>query len=395
VSGGRLPTAVARAVAALAAAAACAGAQPTGGAVHDSVRAVLTRALADDAFPGAIAVVGRHDRLLSTVTVGRLERTGGAARPGDTTVWDLASLTKVVGTTSAVLQLVAARQLALDAPVGRYLPAWTAAGDSAVTVRHLLTHTAGLPAWRALYKEATSPADARAIALATRPDTLPGVRTLYSDLDFIFLGLIVERLAGVPLDRYLATHVFGPLGMGDTRFRPPAGWRARIAPTEVDPWRERLLRGEVHDENAFALGGVSGHAGLFSSARDLTRFAQAYLGWGARRRTRVFDSATVALFAMPQAMPAPRRALGWEVPTGGNSAGTRWSAGGGPVIGHTGFTGTSLWMDLGRDLFVLLLTNRVHPTRENRKIGAVRVALADAVLGALAEPPTAAGRGGR
>jgi CubicO group peptidase (beta-lactamase class C family) len=277
------------------------------------------------------------------------------------------------------MQLVGAGRMGLNAPVGRYLPDWKGAADSAVTVRRLLTHSGGLPAWRALYKEATSADDARAIALATMPDTAPGVRTLYSDLDFIFLGLIVERVSGQSLDRYLDANVFGPLGMTSTRFRPPAEWRARIAPTEVDPWRQRHLRGEVHDENAFSLGGVSGHAGLFSSAADLTRFAQSYLRWGRTPTGRVWDSTTVAQFITPQANPAPKRALGWEVPTGGNSAGTRLSVSD-QAFGHTGFTGTSLWVAPGEDLFILLLTNRVNPTRENRRIGAVRVAVADAVM---------------
>jgi CubicO group peptidase (beta-lactamase class C family) len=149
----------------------------------------------------------------------------------------------------------------------------------------------------------------------------------------------------------------------------------------VDPWRQRHIRGEVHDENAARLGGVSGHAGLFSTGRDLTRFARMYLGWGALEGVRVFDSATVAAFIRVQDTTVSRRALGWETPTGGNSAGRRMS----PVaFGHTGFTGTSLWMDPARGVFVLLLTNRVNPTRENRKIGGVRMALADAVAGALA-----------
>lgn len=350
------------------------------GALRDSVRAILTRAQTDSAFPGAIAVIGTRDSILATVPVGRIDWAADAPAPTLETLWDLASLTKVVGTTSAVLQLAAEGRLSIDAPVGRYLPMWSGAADSSVTVRHLLTHTGGLPAWRALYKEATSPEDARRIALATRADTTPGARTLYSDLDFIFLGLIVERLSGQPLDRYLATRVFAPLGMRDTRYRPPAEWRARTAPTEIDPWRGRHLRGEVHDENAASLGGVSGHAGLFSTAADLARFAQGYLRWGRAADGRVvFDSATVVRFVTPQSMPAPRRALGWEIPTGGNSAGRCLLPTEG-AFGHTGFTGTSIWIAPGRDRFVVLLTNRVNPTRENRRIGAVRVALADAVV---------------
>jgi CubicO group peptidase (beta-lactamase class C family) len=207
------------------------------------------------------------------------------------------------------------------------------------------------------------------------------VRTLYSDLGFILLGQLVERVSGMPLAAYDSARVFAPLGMRDTRYRPPASWRRRIAPTEQDPWRQRQVRGEVHDENAFRLDGVAGHAGLFSSGRDLSRLAQLYLRHGVLDGGgRLFDSATVATFTQAQDPARSHRALGWETPTPGNSAGRRLSP---RAFGHTGFTGTSLWMDPGRNLYVLLLSNRVNPTRENRKIGAVRTALADAVVGAL------------
>ena len=354
--------------------------------VRDSVRAILDRAVADGAFPGGYAVVGTEDGILAEHGAGVLDP-ADPVRPTATTVWDLASLTKVIGTTGAMMQLVADGRVALDSPVVRYLPEWRAPGSAQVTVRHLLTHSAGLPAWRALYKEAADADEARRQVLATGPDTLPGRRFVYSDLGFILLGLLVEHVTGEPLDRFTSRHVFAPLGMTATRFLPPGDWRTRIAPTERDPWRQRHLRGEVHDENAFRLGGVSGHAGLFSTARDLSRLARAYLRHGQLDGVRIFDSATVATFTIVQDSTVSRRALGWETPTGGNSAGRRLSP---RAFGHTGFTGTSIWMDPDRRLFVLLLTNRVNPTRENRKIGAVRMALADAAVGAL--EPTAAGR---
>ncbi|MEN9509062.1 MAG: hypothetical protein RLZZ621_1625 [Gemmatimonadota bacterium] len=347
--------------------------------IRDSVRTVLERAIADSAFPGGYAVIGTADGIVAEWGAGVLDP-ADPVRPSATTVWDLASLTKVVGTTSAMLQLIGSGKVALDAPVVRYLPAWQARGTSSVTIRHLLTHSAGLPAWRALYKEARDPEEARRQVLATGPDTVPGTRLLYSDLGFILLGMVVERVSGEPLDQYTARHVFAPLGMTDTRFLPPAAWVPRIAPTERDPWRQRHLRGEVHDENASRLGGVSGHAGLFSTARDLSRLARAYLQHGQLAGVRVFDSTTVGTFTSVQDSTVSRRALGWETPTGGNSAGRRLSS---RAFGHTGFTGTSLWMDPQRGLFVILLTNRVNPTRENRKIGAVRSALADAVVGAM------------
>jgi CubicO group peptidase (beta-lactamase class C family) len=349
-------------------------------AVADSVQAVLDRAVADGAFPGAFAAVGTSAGVVAEYGAGRLDA-ADAQRPDRSTVWDLASLTKVVGTTSALLQLVGEGRVGLDTPVVRYLPAWQAAGASAVTVRQLLTHSSGLPAWRALYKEAATADEALRHVYATGPDTLPGARTLYSDLGFILLGQLVERVSGMPLAAYDSARVFAPLGMRDTRYRPPASWRRRIAPTEQDPWRQRQVRGEVHDENAFRLDGVAGHAGLFSSGRDLSRLAQLYLRHGVLDGGgRLFDSATVATFTQAQDPARSHRALGWETPTPGNSAGRRLSP---RAFGHTGFTGTSLWMDPGRNLYVLLLSNRVNPTRENRKIGAVRTALADAVVGAL------------
>ncbi len=348
-------------------------------ALQDSLRTVLDRAIADGAFPGAYVAVGNADGVLAEYGAGQLDAQD-STRPSATTVWDLASLTKVVGTTSAMLQLVGQRKVALDSPVVRYLPEWHAAGADRVTVRQLMTHSAGLPAWRPFYKEAETAAEAIGQLFGTGPDTVPGARLLYSDLGFMLLGKLVERVSGEPLAQYDAAHVFAPLRMTDTRYLPPANWLARIAPTEQDPWRQRKLRGEVHDENAFRVGGVSGHAGLFSSGRDLTRFARLYLQNGTLDGQRVFDATTVAEFTRVQDSTVSRRALGWETPTGGNSAGHRLS----PVaFGHTGFTGTSLWMDPKQGLFVLLLSNRVNPTRENRKIGAVRVAIADAAVGAL------------
>lgn len=367
---------------------------PARRAVLESVRTVLARAVADSAFPGAYALVGDARGATVGLGAGRIDWAADAPRPDSTTRWDLASLTKVVGTTSAMLQLVADGRVALDTPVVRYLPAFVPPDGpekARITVRHLLTHTSGLPAWRPLYKEADGPAAALALALATRPDTTPGARYVYSDLNFITLGALVARVTGEPLDAYLARHVFGPLGMRDTRYErgvPPAADLARIAPTEYDPWRQRKLRGEVHDENAYALGRVSGHAGLFSTAADLGRLARAYLaclGGGDAAARRVFDSATVARFTRPQDTTVSRRALGWETPTGGNSAGHYLSP---RAFGHTGFTGTSMWVDPGRGVYVVLLTNRVNPTRMNTKIGAVRVALADSVMRALGAPPT-------
>ncbi|MCC6929559.1 MAG: serine hydrolase [Gemmatimonadaceae bacterium] len=341
------------------------------GAVRDAVR--------DGAFPGAIAVVGSKDGILAMSSGGQLDANDPSV-PNERTIWDLASLTKVIGMTSAMERLVQGGKVDLEAPVQRYLPDWTGPGKDQVRVRHLLTHSAGLPSWRPLYKEATTPAQAMALVLATQLDTIPGARMVYSDLGAILLGEIVRRVSGAPLDVFVTREVFAPLGMRETGWRPAPSLKPRIAPTEIDPWRQRHLRGEVHDENAYALGGMTGHAGLFSTAADLTRLARMYLGYGQLDGVRVLDSTTIARFTSRPESSLSNRALGWEKPNGSNSAGHRMSP---AAFGHTGFTGTSVWIDPGNDIFVILLTNRVNPTRENRKIGQVRIAVADAVMGAL------------
>jgi CubicO group peptidase (beta-lactamase class C family) len=353
-------------------------------ALLDSVARVLDRAVADSAFPGAYAAVGTAAGVLAEYGAGRIDWAADAPRPTRARSGTSRRSPRSWATTSAVMQLVGDGRVRSTRRSQRYLPDWTGPNKGRATVRHLLTHSSGLPAWRPLYKEATSPESALALVLATGLDTLPGARYVYSDLNFILLGTIVARVTGEPLDAYGARHVFAPLGMRDTRYAPDPRDRARTAPTEFDPWRQRHLRGEVHDENAYALGRVAGHAGLFSTGADLARLARAYLTAGSLDGRPVFDGRTLAEFTRVQDTTVSRRALGWETPTGGNSAGHYLSR---RAFGHTGFTGTSLWMDPDRGVFVLLLTNRVNPTRMNTRIGRVRVALADAAMQALGTPP--------
>jgi serine-type D-Ala-D-Ala carboxypeptidase len=353
--------------------------------VQAAMRTVLGRALRDSAFPGGIAIVGTDRDVLGWVGVGQLDRLD-ATRPTPSTIWDLASLTKVVATTSLVLTLVDKGVVSLDEPVVRYLPAWRGANVNGITVRQLLTHSSGLQSWRPFYKEAEDAAEAREQLRLVSPEVPPGTRYLYSDLNFMLLGQLVEQQTGLTLDVAFERLVAGPLRLTDTRFLPPASVRDRVAPTEYDPWRQRQPRGEVHDENASRFGGVSGHAGLFSTANDLVRVAQMWLNDGVLGGTSFVRANTVAEFARVQDSTISRRALGWETPSGTNSAGTKLSP---HSIGHTGFTGTSMWMDRQRKLFIILLTNRVNPTRENRKIGGVRASLADAVTLAFDAPPPA------
>ncbi len=348
----------------------------------------------DSSFPGAVLAVGRHGRLVTLAAVGHY----GADDPRPVepwTIYDLASLTKVIGLTTACMLLVDAGRLDLDTAVQTYLPEFRGPMKEQVTIRHLLTHSSGLPAWRPLFREARDRRAALALVDTTPLDTVPGTRFVYSDLGAIVLTQVVERITGERLDRFLAHRVFAPLGMQATGFLSPKAWRDRIAPTEHDTaFRHRLIRGEVHDENAGRLGGVSGHAGLFSTASDLARFAAWLLALhlriehGAGSRTApcsvlCLPPSTVLQFTRRQGLPpGSTRALGWDTPSdsGYSSAGTKLSR---RSFGHTGFTGTSIWMDPTRDLFIILLTNRVNPTRANTKILQVRANVADLVAEAL------------
>ena len=346
-------------------------------ALRDSLHAILDRARRDSAFPGAYAIVGTHAGVLAEASIGSLDW-GPSAVPDAHSLWDVASLTKVMGMTSAVMQLVEQGRVDLDAPLQRYIPEWQGPAKERVTVRHLITHTSGLPAFKAYDRQTHDPDSLARLMFTTPLDTLPGVRMVYSDIGAYMLGRMVERISGETLDGYVVRHVFAPLGMNETGYRPDQALRPRIAPTEIDSVRGGKVWGSVHDERAYYLGGVSAHAGIFSSAYDLARFARAYLNGGILDGARVFQPETIQLFSARQ---VGDRALGWQKPDGNNSAGHLMSE---RAFGHTGFTGTSIWIDPARDVFVILLSNRVNPTRANPRIGRVRVALADAVMSTMA-----------
>lgn len=343
--------------------------------LRDSVSAVLRDAIADKAFPGAYAVVGDARGIIIELGSGRLDW-AASPRPTRHTMWDVASLTKVVGTTTALAQLVEKGAVDLDAPVQRYVPDWTGAGKESVTVRHLLTHTSGLPSFKP-YDQQTHNADTLATLLFTTPLERPvGEKLVYSDIGAFMMGRVIERVSGERLDRYLARHVFAPLKMRETMFQPPRSLRARIAPTEFDSLRGGLLRGQVHDERAYYLGGVAAHAGLFSSAADLARFVGMLTHGGALDGRRVLRDSTIRAFTAYADSTRHNRALGWEKPPAA-WAGALMSS---RAFGHTGFTGTSIALDPELDVYIILLSNRVNPTRNNPRITAVRRRLADAVV---------------
>ncbi len=346
--------------------------------------ALVDSAIASGVAPGAVLGVSVHGNR-HIHGAGRLGL-GMSQRPDGNTVYDLASLTKVVALTTAALFQVHQGRLLLGAPVQQYLPEFTGPGKDQVLVRHLFTHESGLPAGRPLYRETTSRDSALALVNRTPLDTTPGTRFRYSDLGAIVATQVVERVGGAPLPELLRHGVFQWLQMTSTSWNPPAEWRSRIAPTEDDPWRGRIIHGEVHDENAARLEGVSGHAGLFSSTNDLLTFGEWLLrGFRSLEYPDCLPSRLscgappppplVHMFWQRQGTaPGSSRAFGWDTPTGTNSAGTLMSD---IAFGHTGFTGTSLWIDPGLGLVLVLLTNRVHPSRSGTGIAALRRAVAD------------------
>ncbi|MGH7564892.1 MAG: glycoside hydrolase family 3 N-terminal domain-containing protein, partial [Gemmatimonadota bacterium] len=358
------------------------------------VDSLVEAAIADSVTPGAALAIGRHGRLVRQAGYGRLDWDPTSAAVTDSTLYDLASLTKVLGTRTAIMTLVEESRLQLDAPVSRRLPWFTGGGKEMVTVRQLLLHRSGLPGWLPLWQEHDGREGYREALAALELARTPGDSTVYSDLGFIVLGFLAEAVAGEPLDRFLEERVFEPLGLRETMFRPPGSLLPRIAPTEVDTvFRHAHVHGVVHDENAFALGGVAGHAGLFSSARDLARYAEALRdAWHAAQPAGAADEAAMARVSDPGTVrrftlrhdSTSSRALGWDTPEEGSSAGRFLSS---SAFGHTGFTGTSLWIDPELDLFVVLLTNRVNPTREQEGHIALRRAVHEAVACAVVDRP--------
>ena len=351
---------------------------------------LLDSAVAAGAAPGAVLAVSYRGAHFLYGT-GRLG-VDDPGRPDGETVYDMASLTKVVATTTLAMLAVSEGKLDLDARVQRYLPAFRGPGKDKVTIRHLLTHSSGLPAdpRPLLWQQAPNADSGLRIINATGLDTAPGTRMVYSDVGAIVLGEVLEKLYGEKLDRLAQERVFGPLGMTSTRFRPPSAWLPRIAPTEYDSgWRKRMVRGEVHDENAAFLGGVAGHAGLFSTADDALKFGEWLLHESDSRTDGLSDNGPPIrpeiardFVTRQNLVPGSSRALGWDTPSQGSSAGTRLDP---KSYGHTGFTGTSLWIDPTRELVIVLLTNRVHPTRNNPRVGPLRIAVADRVV-QLLEP---------
>jgi CubicO group peptidase (beta-lactamase class C family) len=341
---------------------------------------ILRDAIREQAFPGASVAITHRARLVALKGVGRFAYGGHSPEVTPDTIYDLASVTKVVATTPMAMLLYDRGLLDLDAPVFSIVPEF-ASNDprrGRVTVRMLLAHSAGLPAYVKLFETARTRDELLLAAFTTRFATEPGTVADYSDLGFIVLGVLLERIAADSLSTFCEFEVFGPLGMTRTGFCPPRALRRFIPPTEDDTqFRARSIQGEVNDENAWVMGGVAGHAGVFASAEDVARFAECMLAGG----RPIIRPETVALFTRRQDSPAgSSRALGWDTPSAPSQSGKHFSS---SSFGHLGFTGTSLWIDPERKLSVTLLTNRTWPDRAPQLIKQVRPRFHDAVLEAL------------
>ncbi|MDB4891722.1 MAG: beta-lactamase [Gemmatimonadetes bacterium] len=347
---------------------------------------IIRVGIAEGASPGAAVAVGRYGRLVHLRGYGTLDYAPDSPPVDAATMYDLASLTKVVATTTVAMILEEQARLDIKRPVHLYLPEFDAPDKAPITVEMLLTHSGGLEAYAPLYLTYRGRADYIAQINARPLKSIPGTATVYSDWDMVLLQAVIERITGVPLDQFAAEKVFHPLGMSNTLFNPDtadAALRHRIAATAMDTSRGGLLQGTVHDGNAWALGGVSGHAGLFSSARDLATFAQFLLDGGSYDGVRILAPSTITRWTNRQSFLSSR-ALGWDTPSATSSAGRYFGA---RSFGHTGFTGTSIWIDPERGLFVVLLTNRVNSHGTSNRHVQLRRDVADAVQSSILDAP--------
>jgi CubicO group peptidase (beta-lactamase class C family) len=331
------------------------------------------------AFPAAVVEVGTVREVRWRQAFGRLDYDPETDLTRPDTIFDLASLTKVIATTSLVMQLVERGTLALTDPIRKWIPSWRGRDREHVTLRSLLTHSSGLTAWLPFYRDHTGRQEFQHAISSLPLEYTPDTKAIYSDLGFILLGFIVEDAGGRSFQSQ-AEQLLSHITSAPLMFSPPAALRRSIAPTENDPWRGRRLVGEVHDENCWALGGAAGHAGLFGTAEAVGDFARAMLGAFTGAEQRIAGREIVRLFVKRAGAETGSRALGWDTMLPTSSCGTAMSP---TAFGHTGFTGTTLWIDPEREVYVVLLTNRVNPTRENTAIQQIRPALHDAVMGAI------------
>jgi CubicO group peptidase (beta-lactamase class C family) len=340
---------------------------------------IVRRGHEDGAFPAAVVEVGSIDGVLWRQSFGRLDYDPASPPTRDDTIFELASLTKVIATSTVAARLVGKGAIDLGDRMSRWMQEWRGNDRDGVTLRALLSHSSGLTATLPFYRDYRGRQEFQHAICALPLEYPPDSQSVYSDLGFILLGFILEDAAQTPFETVVRDYL-RPITSSPILFKPPISMRSSIAPTEFDPWRGRRLVGEVHDENGWALGGVAGHTGLFGNAEAVGDFARVMLRGVASGDERIGTNEIVRRFVTRVSEVPGSRALGWDTMLPTSSCGTKISR---SAFGHTGFTGTSLWIDPERQVYVVFLTNRVNPTRENNKIRDVRPALHDAVIDAV------------
>lgn len=346
-----------------------------------NVDSVVIQAIEDSAFPGAVVLVSQNGEVIYEKGFGHFTYDVSSSKVSTSTIYDLASLTKVIATTTAAMICIDRNLFKLDDPVYKHIPGFSENGKKVITIKNLLLHNSGLPAWKKFYNKNLDADSIIKNIYQTKPEYPAGTKTVYSDLGIIVLGKLIETVTEKKLDRFCNDEIFIPLKMNNTYFNPPDSVKYKIPPTEIDNhWRKKLVQGEVHDETSSLLGGVAGHAGLFSTAEDLSTLCQVLLDKGIFNGGQFIKPETVKLFTTRYSSQSTR-APGWDTKSATrSSAGNTFSK---TSFGHTGFTGTSIWIDPERKLFVVFLTNRVYPSRENKKIIGVRPKLHNAVIDAI------------
>jgi CubicO group peptidase (beta-lactamase class C family) len=339
---------------------------------------IVQRGVDERAYPAAVVEVGTKDAPIWRQAFGTLDYDASSLPTRDDSIFDLASLTKVIATTSLMMRLTQQKQLALGDLIGDWIPEWRGRDRETVALRSLLTHSSGLTAWLPFYRDHTGRTEFQHAICSLPLEYVPDTQSIYSDLGFILLGFIIEDAGGRSFEEQ-ATDFLNQMTSGPLLFNPPPSLRLSIAPTGDDLWRGRRLVGDVHDENCWALGGAAGHAGLFGTARAVGDFARVVLSGLDGDDTRLGSAATIRTFVTRAAIPGSR-ALGWDTMLPTSSCGTKMSA---SAFGHTGFTGTTLWIDPERKIYVVFLTNRVNPSRENTAIHQIRPMLHDAIVDAI------------
>jgi CubicO group peptidase (beta-lactamase class C family) len=337
----------------------------------DSLSICLNQAISDSAFPGCAVSIGYQGKLIFEQSFGNFTYDSDSPKIEVNSIFDLASVTKVVATTTTSMILYDQGRLNLDWKVIDVVPAFQGKDKEKVTIRHLLTHTSGLPGWIRFYLDLTGKERIIQEICDTDLENKPGTTYEYSDLGMIMMQKIIETIAKKSLDQLVRDYITTPLNMKRTFYNPDSSLINQIVPTEISEWHQKLVHGFVHDENTYVMGGVSGHAGLFSTVQDLFVFCQMYLNRGLYNNRRILKAETINFFTTRQnIVEGSTRALGWDTRSEKHSmAGDYMSM---RAFGHSGFTGTTVWIDPENQVFVVLLSNRVFPTRENRKISSVR-----------------------